>query len=209
MDLFLRYFSTMCKNGCPLLSQEDLVRKNSVFFKQQIYSDKKTPHYHINYIIHGRREEGKKRTNRRPVRAIWRKNSVAKNGFNELPMGYEHMELYDMPDEFQTIRTEFEQIQSDNPYQMNHERSRFLLYKFRNGKISSKLYNFLCKNHFLDIDLTIYWSKQGYENLCCTICVQIADKNDKKVCVCRVPREKLKETDLVECSICKCMGCSG
>lgn len=112
------------------------------------------------------------------------------------------------PQEFENIRFHLEKIKYENPFQLIHERSHFLFSQFKKGVISSDLYNFLCENQYVDIDLTIYWQKQGYENLCCTLCVYSGDKKNKKVCICRVPRKSEPDIGL-ECTICKCMGCGG
>ncbi|KRH93445.1 G10 protein [Pseudoloma neurophilia] len=115
----------------------------------------------------------------------------------------------DLAAEFKTIKEEFEEIKSSNPYQLVHLKSRFIIHKFSNCEISAKLYNFLCKTHQIDLDLIILWTKQGYENLCCTICTYTGDKKDGKVCICRVPKKKFEKDSERECTICKCMGCGG
>lgn len=111
------------------------------------------------------------------------------------------------PDEFAKIKEEFERLKSDNVFQQTHRQSRFLLYKFLDDEISKHLYKWLCDNCFVDKDLTIYWLKPGYENLCCTICV--SKHFTDKVCICRVPKKSLDSQLDLECKICQCTGCSG
>ncbi|ELA46103.1 hypothetical protein VCUG_02411 [Vavraia culicis subsp. floridensis] len=113
------------------------------------------------------------------------------------------------PVEYQKIEKDINALNRTNIFQYVHERSRLIYTKYRNGEITSSLYSFLCKNQYVDVPLTIYWQKQGYESLCCILCVYSEDKSKEKVCICRVPQRNLEHEKIVECSVCRCMGCGG
>ena len=74
--------------------------------------------------------------------------------------------------------------------------------------ISKKLYDYLLKNNYADANLIAKWKKQGYEKLCCLRCIQTKETNFNSTCICRVPREQLKEEQTIECVNCGCRGCS-
>jgi bud site selection protein 31 len=74
--------------------------------------------------------------------------------------------------------------------------------------ISKQLYDWLLKNSYADGNLIAKWKKQGYEKLCCLRCIQTKETNFNSTCICRVPREQLKEDQEVQCVNCGCRGCS-
>src|ERR1700759_1852927 len=74
--------------------------------------------------------------------------------------------------------------------------------------ISKQLYDWLLKNGYADGNLIAKWKKQGYEKLCCLRCIQTKETNFNSTCICRVPREQLKEDQEVQCVNCGCRGCS-
>ena len=74
--------------------------------------------------------------------------------------------------------------------------------------ISKKLYEWLLKNNYADAMLIAKWKKQGYEKLCCLRCIQTKETNFNSTCICRVPREQLKQDQEIECVSCGCRGCS-
>jgi bud site selection protein 31 len=74
--------------------------------------------------------------------------------------------------------------------------------------ISKQLYDWLLKNNYADGNLIAKWKKQGYEKLCCLRCIQTKETNFNSTCICRVPREQLKEDQEVQCVNCGCRGCS-
>lgn len=94
-------------------------------------------------------------------------------------------------------------------FQITHQRSRYIydLY-YEKEAISKQLYDWLLKNGYADANLIAKWKKQGYEKLCCLRCIQTKETNFKSTCICRVPREQLKEDATVECVSCGCRGCS-
>jgi len=95
--------------------------------------------------------------------------------------------------------------------------------------ISKKLYEWLLKNNYADAMLIAKWKKQGYEKvsaltppiclifesmltgvvqkLCCLRCIQTKETNFNSTCICRVPREQLKQDQEIECVSCGCRGC--
>ncbi|KAI3642594.1 hypothetical protein MP228_012149 [Amoeboaphelidium protococcarum] len=95
-------------------------------------------------------------------------------------------------------------------FRLNHQRSRYLyeLY-YKRKAISKELYDWCLKQGHGDAALIAKWKKQGYEKLCCTRCIQPKDTNYGSVCICRVPSDKLQESNTrVECQHCGCKGCS-
>ena len=93
--------------------------------------------------------------------------------------------------------------------QITHQRSRYIYDLFYTRKaISKQLYDWLLKNGYADPMLIAKWKKQGYENLCCTRCIQTKETNFNSTCICRVPKKEMKEEQLVECQSCGCRGCA-
>ncbi|TKA63645.1 hypothetical protein B0A49_08110 [Cryomyces minteri] len=64
--------------------------------------------------------------------------------------------------------------------------------------ISKQLYDWLLKNGYADASLIAKWKKQGYEKLCCLRCIQTKETNFNSTCICRVPKEQLKENQTIE-----------
>lgn len=110
-----------------------------------------------------------------------------------------------LPPNFNKIYQKLIKIKSKNKFEQLHKRTYFIFILKIKKEINNELYNFLCEYQFIDINLTKYWKKQGYENLCCTLCIYVRDKNNFKVCVCRVPGRKF----FGECGVCQCTGCGG
>lgn len=122
-------------------------------------------------------------------------------------------------------------------FQITHQRSRYIyeLY-YEKEAISRQLYEWLLKNGYADAMLIAKWKKQGYEKvclvcpfsryvprrviyisktviltnvqLCCLRCIQTKETNFKSTCICRVPRDTLKEDQDIQCVNCGCRGCS-
>jgi bud site selection protein 31 len=110
-------------------------------------------------------------------------------------------------------------------FQITHQRSRYIydLY-YEKEAISKQLYDYLLKNGYADPMLIAKWKKQGYEKvgsmsrlrngdadllqLCCTRCIQTKETNFRSTCICRVPRETLKENQDIQCVNCGCRGCA-
>ncbi len=91
---------------------------------------------------------------------------------------------------------------------VNHQRSRFIYNAFYVKKdISRELYDFLIREKFADANLIAKWKKNGYEKLCCILCVQNST-NFGGVCICRVPKGKLESNKLMQCNTCGCRGCA-
>lgn len=94
-------------------------------------------------------------------------------------------------------------------HRINHQRSRYiydLFYKKR--EISRELYDYCLREGYADAALIAKWKKPGYEKLCCLLCIQTSNQNFKTACICRVPRDRLEENKLFECTQCGCKGCS-
>jgi len=70
------------------------------------------------------------------------------------------------------------------------------------------LYDYCCREKYADASLIAKWKKSGYEKLCCLMCIQQKNHNYGTTCICRVPKDKLEEGKIVECTHCGCRGCS-
>jgi bud site selection protein 31 len=112
-------------------------------------------------------------------------------------------------------------------FQITHQRSKYIydLY-YEKEAISKQLYDYLLKNGYADAMLIAKWKKQGYEKvsqsqlkfghwagancgqLCCTRCIQTKETNFRSTCICRVPRDQLKENQEIQCVNCGCRGCA-
>ncbi|KAI9094424.1 G10 protein [Phlyctochytrium arcticum] len=94
-------------------------------------------------------------------------------------------------------------------FRLHHQRSRYIYDMFyRRKAISRELYNWLLKEGYADDKLIAKWKKTGYEKLCCLRCIQPRDTNYGTMCICRVPRDKLRDEKAVECLHCGCRGCA-
>ncbi|EPR79106.1 Cell cycle control G10 family protein [Spraguea lophii 42_110] len=91
-------------------------------------------------------------------------------------------------------------------YQIYYKRNRYLFNLLKNKSMSKELYNFLAENNFLDKALLGFWKRNGYEKLCCLRCLQKEAQQDT-LCICRVPRIKIKKE--FQCEHCGCKGCCG
>ncbi|ORY78233.1 cell cycle control protein cwf14 [Protomyces lactucae-debilis] len=93
-------------------------------------------------------------------------------------------------------------------FQIHHQRSRYIydLY-YKRETISKELYEYLLKQGYGDGNLIAKWKKPGYEKLCCLRCIQTKETNFNTTCICRVPKVKLGEGELIECHQCGCRGC--
>lgn len=87
--------------------------------------------------------------------------------------------------------------------------SRYIFDLFYKKKdISRELYEYCIREGWANASLIAKWKKQGYEKLCCVMCIQQKNHNYKTTCICRVPKEKLAEDKIVECIHCGCRGCA-
>ncbi|EKG15830.1 G10 protein [Macrophomina phaseolina MS6] len=93
-------------------------------------------------------------------------------------------------------------------FEITHKRSRYIWDLYNDGKISRPLYDWCLKNGKADANLIAKWKKQGYENLCCLRCIQTKETNFQSTCICRVPRDQLKEDHVIQCVSCGCAGCA-
>ncbi|KNG52596.1 cell cycle control protein cwf14 [Stemphylium lycopersici] len=86
-------------------------------------------------------------------------------------------------------------------FQITHQRSRYIydLY-YEKEAISKQLYDYLLKNGYADAMLIAKWKKQGYE--------KTKETNFRSTCICRVPRDQLKENQEIQCVNCGCRGCA-
>ena len=76
---------------------------------------------------------------------------------------------------------------------LNHQMSRYVyeLY-YRKKEISKELYEYCLHEKWADASLIAKWKKQGYERVCCLMCIQASNHNFKTTCICRVPKAKLE-----------------
>lgn len=94
-------------------------------------------------------------------------------------------------------------------YKLHHRRSRYIydLYH-KDHAITKELYDYLLRVKTGDELLIAKWKKQGYENLCCLLCIATANTNFGTVCLCRVPKAKLDSNTFFQCNNCGCRGCA-
>lgn len=90
-------------------------------------------------------------------------------------------------------------------HKLNNKRSRYIYDLYKKNEISRDLYNFCVHNFYCDHPLVCMWKKQGYEKLCCLVCIQPSE-NDI-VCICRVPKKNIEQ--FFKCDSCGCKGCGG
>lgn len=94
---------------------------------------------------------------------------------------------------------------------LNHQISRYVYSMYYERKLISKdLYDYLLRQKYVNADLIAKWKKQGYERLCCVNCIIAKEKNHGSTCICRVPRNQLKEEQRESegCITCGCQGCA-
>lgn len=70
------------------------------------------------------------------------------------------------------------------------------------------MYEYCVREKYVDANLVAKWKKSGYEKLCCLMCIQQKNHNFNTTCICRVPKDKLAEGKIVECTHCGCRGCA-
>ena len=92
---------------------------------------------------------------------------------------------------------------------IHHQMSRYIyeIYYFKK-EISKEVYDYCLTEKWGDQNLIAKWKKPGYEKLCCLMCIQLKNHNFGTTCICRVPKDKLEEGKVIECSHCGCRGCS-
>ncbi|KAH6561831.1 hypothetical protein BASA60_011335 [Batrachochytrium salamandrivorans] len=86
---------------------------------------------------------------------------------------------------------------------LHHQRTRYIydIY-YRRKAISRDLYNYCIKEGHADAALIAKWRKPGYEKLCCLRCMQPKDTNFGTTCICRVPKQQLDDSKIIECVHC-------
>lgn len=118
-----------------------------------------------------------------------------------------------------------------NILRINHQRSRYVYDMYHKRKlISKKLYEYCLERGICDKSLAKYWSRNGYERLCCVRCVA-KDSSFGSSCICRVPSamrsdavdDDTQETEsdgaegseqknipkpTLQCNHCGCKGCA-
>ena len=94
-------------------------------------------------------------------------------------------------------------------FRIHHQRTRYIyeMY-FKQKLISKELYDYCIKNKFADAGLIAKWKKSGYDKLCCLRCIQPKDTNFGTTCICRIPKDQLNGSKIVECIHCGCKGCA-
>ena len=79
---------------------------------------------------------------------------------------------------------------------------------YKRQAINRECYDYCLNQGYADKNLIAKWKKQGYEKLCCLQCIQPRDSTYGNTCICRVPRSKMDDDKLIECSHCGCRGCA-
>ena len=93
--------------------------------------------------------------------------------------------------------------------QIHHKRSRYIYQMYHKKKeISRELYEFCLREGYADANLIAKWKKQGYEKLCCLLCVQPREHQFGTTCICRVPKSQLDDNKAIQCNHCGCRGCA-
>ncbi|XP_049849148.1 protein BUD31 homolog [Schistocerca gregaria] len=92
---------------------------------------------------------------------------------------------------------------------IHHQRTRYVYEMFYKYKaISKAVYDYCLEEKIADAALISKWKKNGYEKLCCLICIQTKNTNFGVTCICRIPKMQRKDGKEIECSNCGCTGCS-
>ena len=75
-------------------------------------------------------------------------------------------------------------------------------------KITREVYNYCLDQKIADAKLIAKWKKQGFEKLCCLMCIQNKNHNFGTTCICRVPKSSFEKGKKFECVHCGCGGCA-
>ena len=60
-------------------------------------------------------------------------------------------------------------------------------------EITKEVYNYCLEEKIADAKLIAKWKKQGFEKLCCLMCIQNKNHNFGTTCICRVPKSSLEK----------------
>lgn len=118
-------------------------------------------------------------------------------------------------------------------FKVKHQMSRYIYDLYYNKKeINKNLFDYCIEENWADKILINKWKKQGYEKLCCLMCIQQNNNNFNTTCICRVPKKNLFKgknicgldytdneiiknnneykliNNLIECKHCGCRGCA-
>lgn len=118
----------------------------------------------------------------------------------------EHSEFYIVKDYLEKIKTKLDKAMNFDSkeaihsiYKYHHQQSKYIFSIYRDKKISTSLYKYLCKYKVVDVELVSYWKKEEYKNLCCLGCISYPFNK----CACQGDNICLNG-----CNICGCKGCS-
>jgi bud site selection protein 31 len=140
---------------------------------------------------------------------IQKKNKKIPEGFTEIEEKLKEfeMEIRDAEQQPHYGKRKIESVWK--LLKLTHQRTRYIydLY-YKEKSISKNLMDFLIKNKYVDRFLIAKWKKNGYEKLCCVLCIQNSKSNFGNTCICRVPKSKLDDNKLVQCTNCGCRGCA-
>ena len=90
---------------------------------------------------------------------------------------------------------------------LNHQMSKIVYDAFKNKLVGKDVLDYCIKEKWADHNLINKWQKQGYEKLCCLMCIQPTNHNFGTTCICRVPAKDLNGK-IIECQHCGCRGCA-
>lgn len=91
---------------------------------------------------------------------------------------------------------------------LHHQISRYVFECYKKKEISKEVYEYCLNEKIADAKLIAKWKKNGYEKLCCLMCIQQSNHNFGTTCICRVPKAKLGGNKIIECIHCGCGGCA-
>ncbi len=136
-------------------------------------------------------------------------------GAKKPPKGFEKIEseLIDLQIRLREAETDSSDNKRKNEIvwpilKLHHQISRLVYEAYKNMEISKDVYNYCLEEKIADAKLIAKWKKQGFEKLCCLMCIQNKNHNFGTTCICRVPKSSLEKGKKFECVHCGCGGCA-
>ncbi|KNH04018.1 hypothetical protein XU18_0960 [Perkinsela sp. CCAP 1560/4] len=88
--------------------------------------------------------------------------------------------------------------------EISRRRTEYVYNLWRSHEISDITLEYLTHRGIVDEGLIELWQRDGYEKLCCVLCVD-KSMHAGGVCVCRVPQKDRRHEGA--CRVCHCSGC--
>ena len=136
-------------------------------------------------------------------------------GAKKPPKGFEKIEpeLIDLQIRLREAETDSSDNKRKNEIiwpilKLHHQISRLVYESYKNQEITREVYNYCLEEKIADAKLIAKWKKQGFEKLCCLMCIQNKNHNFGTTCICRLPKSSLEKGKKFECVHCGCGGCA-